>query len=815
MSIPVPTLPRPAHPAGGGARPPEALFGGYRAISSGYDEMLGRDGTVQPHYRPLISWLEGLPVGERDARFRSARQYLNEAGVFYRVYGDPERAGELREWPLAQPPLVIAQKEWVVLERGLVQRARLLEAALADLYGERTLIADGTLPAALLGRNPEFLRPLASQGRSGGSLLHFVAFDLGRGPDGRWWVLGDRTQAPSGAGFALENRVATSRAFPDLIGEMRIRRIAGFFSRFRDALYDLTGSAGRRIGLLTPGPHNETYFEHAYLARYLGMLLLEGGDLVVHGDRAEVRTVDGVQPIHILWRRLDADFADPLELFSGSRIGTPGLVRAVRAGNLKIVNALGSGLVEAKALLPFGQALARRLLGEDLALPVIATWWCGEESAAAFVRRHAGELALGSAFPRPAGSPPAPPDEAERLLALDGARIVGQEIARLSTAPVFEGGRLVPRPVTLRVFLARDADGWHVMPGGFARVADQGSGDPRNVSMQAGGRSMDVWIPGEAEERAVTLIGRPDERFQRRLPGALPARAADNLYWLGRYVERCEVGTRLLRLHAARRAASERSGPLDAHLARLLSALGIDVFSDAPAGGLADLATAAAATASRIRERFSPDGWRVLAELVEVIESLPADAPPDELMKLTSRCLTRLTGFTGLVNENMYQFAGWRFLSAGRRLERGQMTARITAALGGSDDPPEGALEALLEFADSRVTFRRRYSVSLSRLTVLDLVGLDPLNPRSIAYQVNGLGDLVSELPGSAEGQSLAPLARRIARLGVRLRTADAAEADAAFLERIAADLADVSDLLTAQYLLGSPGREGARIDTE
>lgn len=801
-----------------------ALLEGYAPPPGVYDEMRAADGRVRKHYRPLVAALGRMSDAERARRFASATQYLREAGVFYRVYGGADQREQARAWPLAQPPLILDRGEWARLEAGLVQRAEFLERLVGDLYGERRLIRDGVLPPAILGRNPEFLRPLADQGLSGRPLIRFIAVDLGRGPDGRWWVLGDRTQAPSGAGFALENRVATSRAFPELARSMKVERLAGFFQAFRESLYALDGRPQGRVAVLSPGPHNETYFEHAYLARYLGFLLLEGGDLAVHGSSVEVRTVDGSRPIRVLWRRLDGDFADPLELFPRSRIGTPGLARAIRAGAVEMVNALGSGILETRALLAFQPALAKALVGGALELPTVATWWCGQEAERAYVSAHRERLSLAAAFPPAAGGPGerrrpldlgirhSPSEHVLDALESDGAGVVGQEIVGLSTAPVFVDGRLQARPVSLRVFLARDAEGWRVMPGGFARVSS--STDPLAVAMQSGGHSVDVWVPSERETPSVSLLSGKRPAFARRLPSAPPARAADNLYWLGRYVERAEAGTRLVRLQAARLAEGERSGALEARVADVLADIGVEAGVRDASAGLLDLASSAFATASRIRDRFSPDGWRALSEIVDMIEAYRSEEPRGDLVGLASGVLTRLSGFAGLVHENMYQFTGWRFLQCGRLLERGQVTARVAAALT-RDPAPEGGLEALLEFTDSRVTYRRRYSVDLSRETVLDLTVLDPLNPRAVAFQVNGFKALLDQLPGMLHGESLDRVSRRTARLQVRLATGDAEEAGGAFLARIAADLADVSDLLSRRYFSSIPQPGVDRLETE
>ncbi|SKA30484.1 circularly permuted type 2 ATP-grasp protein [Consotaella salsifontis] len=797
-----------------GAGSLEALLAGYRPPAGGFDEMMEAGGTVRECYRPLADALSAMDRAERTARFARAGRYLREAGVFYRVYGGEDPGEEQRVWPLAYPPLVIGEGQWAALEAGLVQRAVFLERLLADLYGDNRLVAEGILPAPIVARNPEYLRPLAGQAASGEPLIRFIAIDLGRGPDGRWWVLGDRAQAPSGAGFALENRVATARAFGDVSRAMRVERLAGFFQRFRETLFRLTGSPTGRVGLLTPGPHNETYFEHAYLARYLGLTLLEGGDLVAGETGVAVRTVHGARPIPVLWRRLDADYADPLELFSASRIGTAGLVAAVRAGRVRLVNALGSGILETRALLAFQAAMAKRLLGEELKLPVIATWWCGQGSERELVRANRERMALAPAFPPASGEegamrpilPATGGASPESLFgpAVEAASLVGQEMVALSTVPVFSAGQLEPRPVTLRVYLARGEDGWFVMPGGFARVSQ--SDDPRAVAMQAGGHSIDVWVTSSQEPKPVTLLGGGGARFARRLPNALPSRSADNLYWLGRYVERTEGVTRLLRLAAARQGELGEGAPLIQRIGDLLAAYGVSLSHD-PVVGLEAHARAASATASRIRDRFSPDGWRVLAELEELILRSPPGLGIEALQRLLGEMLTRLAGFTGLVHENMVRFTGWRFLEAGRHLERGTITAGIAATLL-KGEPPEGALEALLEFTDSRVAHRRRYSVALSRETVLDLAMLDPLNPRSVSFQAGKLKEMLEHLPGTGGGVTPDGLIRRTARLAVRLETAEPAEVDEAFLNRASADFSAISDLLLRRYFSGAAGGE-------
>ena len=496
----------------------EPLLSGYRPLPGIFDEMVDRDGRVRAHWQPFLAALAALGPQEVNRRFAAADRHLHDSGVFYRVYEDP--AGAERPWPLSHVPLLIDAAEWQVLEAGLVERAELLEAVLADAYGPATLVREGRLPAAVIAGNPEFLRPLVGVAPPGGAHLRVYAVDVGRSPDGDWWVLGDRTQAPSGAGYALENRIAISRAMPDVYRELKVQRLAPFFQAFQAELSALNRQDDSRVCVLTPGPMNETYFEHAYLARYLGFLLVEGEDLTVRDDGVFIRTVSGLKRAEVLLRRLDGDFADPLELNARSRLGVPGLVQAVRDGTVVIANSLGSGVVEARALLSFLPALAPAVLGRDLALPNVATWWLGQERARAEAVDRLDEMVIASAF---GGELPGhgerrevlgaalEPDERARILeqiAHRGIDFVAKEAVTLSTTPVWRNGRLEPRPFTLRLFLARVGGGWRVMPGGFVRVANDA--DARAVSLQRGGRTGDAWVLSDKPVAETTLLPAPD-----------------------------------------------------------------------------------------------------------------------------------------------------------------------------------------------------------------------------------------------------------------------------------------------------------------
>src|SRR5271156_5321063 len=374
----------------------EPFVAGYRPLPGVFDEMMDRDGRVRAHWRPFLGMLAALGADEINRRFAAADRYLRGSGVFYRVYEDA--AGIERPWPLSHVPLIIEPGEWRQLEAGLIQRAELLEAVLADAYGPSLLSRDGRLPAALIAGNPEFLRPLVGVAPPGGAHLRFYAVDVGRGADGKWWVLNDRAQAPSGAGYAIENRLALSRAIPDIYRTARVERVAPFFQAFQAELVSLNRQDDARTCLLTPGPMNETYFEHAYLARYLGLLLVDGEDLIVRDDGVFIRTVSGLRRTEVLLRRIDADFADPLELNAASRLGVAGLLQAVRDDKVVIVNSLGAGLIEARAMLAFLPALAPTVLGADLKMPNVATWWLGRPDVREQLIGKLGGMVVAAAF---------------------------------------------------------------------------------------------------------------------------------------------------------------------------------------------------------------------------------------------------------------------------------------------------------------------------------------------------------------------------------------------------------------------------------
>ncbi|MDQ2945064.1 MAG: circularly permuted type 2 ATP-grasp protein [Acidobacteriota bacterium] len=734
-----------------------------------YDE-LSADGIPRPHWTGLLESLQHTGSEELAKRWARAERRIRENGVTYNVYGDA--LGENRPWRLDLIPLLIAADEWRFIEAGIIQRAQLLELMLADLYGPQKLVTDGHLPPELLFANPAFLRPVAGTHAPQSSYLHLMAVDLARSPDGQWWVLADRTQAPSGAAYALENRIIVSDVLPDLFRASDVRRLAQFFRAQRDALTSLAACEHPRIVLLTPGPLNETYFEHSYLARYLGFALVEGGDLTVRDRRVYLKTVEGLQQVDVILRRVDDSFCDPLELRGESFLGVPGLVDAVIAGNVKVANALGTGVIETAATMPFLPGLARHLLGERLKLPSVATWWCGQDYALKWVLDHLDNVVVKPAFPSRGMEPVfgAQLARAEKHSFAEQLRArpfeyVAQEQVALSTAPVWDNGRLLPRSMVLRTYVLNTGTGWVAMPGGLVRVA--GSEGPV-VSMQKGGHSKDAWVLWDGPVDTFSLLPPRDQPVELRHARAdLPSRVADNLFWLGRYAERAENIARLLRtsLDRVRRANGaefdclirlhscfdsrhsklpKKKAPTAIELEQEL----ISLMSDTKRpDSLALTLDEVHRIGARVRDRLSTDMMRLLSHFTEC-------AKVEEYMlfveysAVLSGCLELLSSFSGMERDNITRGSGWLFLSLGRRLERAIYSARQLRELTGSwaqSDWP--LLEYLLEVADSSMTYRSRYYTTLQPAAVLDVLMSDQTNPRSLDFQVSHVADLYSKLP--------------------------------------------------------------------
>ncbi|HEY3442465.1 MAG TPA: circularly permuted type 2 ATP-grasp protein [Paludibaculum sp.] len=820
----------------------------YTPVDGHWDEAMRPTGFPRRHWRQLSVAVGRMGPRQLAHHWETGQQLIQANGITYNVYGDPQ--GKERPWPMDPIPLVIGRDEWAMLERAIVQRATLLNTVLADLYGPRHLIHDRRLPPELLYANPHFLRPCTDIAPPGGVHLHAYAADIARSPDGQWWVINDRTQAPSGMGYALENRLVSARTLPNVFSQCQVRQLARFFQAGRDALLGLAPSSRStpRVVLLTPGPHNETYFEHSFLARHYGFPLVEGADLTVRDNRVYLKTLSGLEPVDLILRRQDDSYCDPLELRGDSVLGVPGLVQAVRSGTVAIANALGSGLLETPAHLAFLPGLCRHMLGEELLMPSVATWWCGHAEARQYVIEHLDQVVVKPTFPRFGQHPEfgatldatGRADLIRRIQAHPDQYLAQEQVA-LSTAPHWTADGLAPRHIVVRVFAAWDGQSYTALPGGLTRVSTAPSS--LVVSMQMGGGSKDTWVLGTPEDSTPAPTLRPA-----RLPAAasrtmsdLPSRVADNLFWMGRYAERVESIARLVRVllpalsgeadfgHAAsletavhlmirlrylpkevlRNSIAEQRR----QMARLLRELAFDQSQTAGAGwNLKQLRR----VAWQIKEKLSADTWRVLQQL-ETGFTRTAPAIADQRfvaeMLLLGQAIVTLSAFSGLLMENTTRGHGWRFLDIGRRLERGlQSTELLRCGLAAAPVEAEPYLEMLLRIADSSITYRSRYLTTPRADLTLDLLLGDEANPRSVGFQVATLCDHIEKLP-QRDTQDRHSLEQRLSLKllsTVRLARIDTlANPDAKgrrdeldrLLSGIKLDFRDLSEALTARYL--------------
>jgi uncharacterized circularly permuted ATP-grasp superfamily protein/uncharacterized alpha-E superfamily protein len=824
----------------------------YLPTPGSYDEMCTGEGEVRPHWQHLLDALHALGPQIVEERRQEANRLIRDNGVTYNVYGDPQ--GMSRPWDLDLMPLLIRSDDWAVLERGLMQRAELLNLVLLDLYGPRELPRKGLLPAELMDASPGYLLPCHGIRPPGDRPLVHYAADLTRTADGSWRVIGDRTQCPSGAGYALENRVVLSRVLPSLFRDSHVHRLAGFYRSLRRTLTRLAPCRDEhaRIAVLTPGPSNEAYFEHAYLANYLGYTLVQGADLSVRDGALWLRTLGRLERIDAVLRRVDDQWCDPLELREDSLLGVPGLLQCARTGSLLTANALGSGAAEHPGLTAFLPELCRSLLGEELLLPGVPTWWCGHPASLAYVLDNLSGLVIKHAS-MAGGEECLSGDRLERaeLEALSARirsephRYVAQEPVTPSTSPALIGHRLEPRPTVLRTFLVSEEEGYAVMPGGLGRVAP--SPDASVVSSQLGGLGKDTWVLASEPELQETLLAGPDRLAPAVVrESEVSSRVADNLFWIGRYAERAEGLVRLLRVAIFK--LSERSGlsrdedsaccvrPLlqtltqqtqtfpgfvgDGAERRLRDPVPemLSLISDPNRlGALPQTLQALDQAAWSVRDRLSADTWRVVNDIETCLRALTKQ-PPRELSAALDELdplITSLVAFSALTHENMTHNEGWHFLEAGRRLERGaNLTTLLQATLVPVFAEAEETLvvEGVLGVTDSLITYRRRYQAGTRVGALLDLVFQDESNPRALAYQLDGLQQLVTEMPRAelvagrtqAEKRVLKALTEvRLAEIDELIRPDPAGEQRESLhtqLNAVCNDLAAISDALTALY---------------
>lgn len=766
----------------------------YRPMPGVWDEMFAPDGSVRPHWQSFSRMLAQLGAHGMQDNSATIARLLRDHGVTYNVFQDTGAAG--RPWFLDAMPLLVSSGDFAVVERGLQQRIRLLRAIMADVYGPQRLIKESWIPPRLLFANPGYLRQVQDVNLEDDGLCN-VATDLVRGADGNWVALADRCQMPGGLGYALENRIVLSQAFPQEFKQCRVQRLASFFERERDIFREMA-SAHRKtpnVVMVTPGPHHRSYFEHAFKARYLGFPLVEGADLTVRDTRLFMKTLEGLRQVDVLIRRVEDVSCDTLELDPASWSGVPGLLEAWRNGRVRIANPVGSGVMEAAAWLPFLPNLCRQLLGEELLIPSVPTWWCGQASVLAEVMKEPRRWVFKKAYcgsDTPAQSTAALEEKSlKALLAAvraDPEAWVAQEALVLSQAPFWTGSQLEPRSFVWRAFVCGTAHESHVMPGGLGRVSPSSEGFL--VSMVAGALSKDVWVISDEEVVPKSLlVDRAEALRVSRPPGDVASRIADHLFWLGRYAERMEQTTRVLRM-LSKRLGGE-GGELQMHelrdglrLAQEVKLLDerLDVtgalalvhqeikdLMDNPkrVDGVADLLGKLRYNAAAARDRLSDDTWRLFNQLQEEVSAPLTHAGAYGITAKLDRIILDMAAFSGMQSENMVQGHGWRFLELGRRIERGSASATFLQAAVQLCEENETVLVPLLEIFDSTMTYRRHHFAKPKLLQVLDLLMLHAANPRSLAFQLEAIHQQARLLP---QGSSLSGAATALEAVEMMLR---------------------------------------------
>ncbi len=791
------------------------LISRYVPPAGVHDEMMNVDGTVRPHWQPVLNALAAFDPMERSVRADRMNRRVRETGIAHDMFADPSRMGQ--PWRVDLMPLLISADEWQWLERALVQRARLMNAILTDIYGEQKLLASGRIPPGLVFSDPSFLRAARDILPTGG-MLQFFATDLARGADGAWRVIDSHTETPAGIGLVLANRGVHTHVAGEVFAASNAQRLASFFRDVQASLAQRCGRADPRIALLTPGPHHEDYFSHAYLARYLGLILVEGGDLQITGDQVMLKTLEGLQPIDLIVRCIEGALSDPLELDPSGFLGPVGLTQAARAHPDRVVNALGSALVENRGLGRYLPDISKALLGEDLMLHDAPRWWLGDPTANDYAIQHIDQLVI-----RPAHEATGRPGRASlgrmsnvltpqqrtdliRDIKLNGQTLVAEEKIGFGTSPVWTPEGLLPRPFAIRLFASAARDGYRVMPGGIAMTVNP----DRAVGLNApDGETRDVWVLSDAAEPPHVSLWRPtvDTAHVQRAQRVLQSRVADDLFWLGRYAERADWTMRVARSSVVRQqedasqdvsqraaivclqtllakdpkaalAASRAITPLQAnqnsaaYMSRLLMSA---------AGGSHSLhhtCDALHRVAGLTRDRLSLEVSRTLNALgpQSAWRDRLALAPAGELMDRLDEGLLAIAGFYGLMHENMTRNSGWAFLDMGRRLERGlNLCEAITPLFGRTTDADDEmhSLMFLLEVADSFITYRSRYRLDPMLPLVLDLLLIDETNPRSLAFQLSSLSGHLSQLPLSRSGANLPEEQRILVALLSSIRLAD------------------------------------------
>ncbi len=774
------------------------------------DELATRDGEISPHWQKLARYYEGIDPQKLKQSHEEVSRQLRENGVTYNIYGDPD--GMYRPWNLDPIPMVFSSEDWSGIEKGLQQRARLLDIILKDIYGSRKLIREGLIPFELIYNHRGFLRQVDKLKLSGEQQLIQYSADLARSPNGQMWVLHDRTDAPSGTGYTFENRAAMTRVFPDLIRENEVRKISSYYQTLKNTLVRLSSETREnpRVVLLSPGPTNETYFEHAYLSSFMGFTLAVGNDLTVSDGHVWLKTIKGLEKVDVLIRRVDDIYCDPLEFLDSSHLGVVGLMEAIRRKNVLVINPLGVRILENPGLMAFLPKICQHVLGDDLMLNSVATWWCGHEKEKNYVIDNFDHLIIrgiyrgvksNSVFGGSLSS-----DEKSQLIArikTNPYLYVGQEMVDFSTTPSWINNQLVARNAVFRSYLVADVENncFSVMPGGLSRSSPEKGAFM--VSNQTGGISKDTWVLGKRTE-AQTVAPQVPQKQQTKSQPVLPSRTGEHLFWLGRYMERSAYTVRLMRmvlsaynetdedihikenvaLSTLLKSLSHLTGTLPGFTNKKIlmdpeeELLSLSTDTNRP-GSLAQSIQSFIINGYAVRDRLSLDTWRILDSIREQLNAMRnAGNSITGVYHALDKMVIELMAFYGLNIDNMTRESTWHLLNMGRFIESSTNTCTVLKSLLSMKfnlETEKDLLEDTLRFNESLVTYRYQYRSNLELHSVLTLLLVDEMNPRSLIYQVTKIEDHFRNMIHQEFGQSrdLKPVQKKILEAATKIRLCD------------------------------------------
>ena len=752
------------------------------SLPEGMDEAFTANGEVRTHWKYLIESLQSLGTEAIEERQKKVRRILRDDGATYKIYDEPNAS---QTWQLNPVPLLISSEEWAQTETALIERAELFNTILLDIYGERKLIHQGIIPPELLFSHAGYLRPCHNVKMQGDHQLILHGVDLVRGPDEKMRVMADRTQAPSGAGYALENRTVMNRVFPSLFRDSHVHRLSLFFSRLRQKLHELNPNGGiARIVVLTPGAYNETYFEHAYLANYLGFQLVQGSDLTVRNGYVWMKSLEGLKRVDVILRRVDDVYCDPVELKGNSQLGVPGLLEVVRMGNVAVANPLGSSVLENPALLRYLPEIARVFLGRELQMDSVKTWWCGDKNDLEYVCANLKNLLIKPTYRKPGIYEVYGAELDDTKLQAWQNRIrkhpyqfAAQEYIPSAKTPTWHQGQFLPRASILRTFAVASETSYAVLPGGLTRV--NLDADKKIISNQRGSVSKDTWVLASEPEKQITLRPSDNQQAQENV-GELPSRVVENLFWMGRYAERAESGLRLLRTVFVQLNKTEALPDLVCKT--LLKAI-TDVTSTYPGftrintdlldnpepemisiildqqriGSVANNLIAMIKSAEQVKEQLSSDTQRIINNIGDELDALKNNLKPGGLSapeEALAPLVTALLAFAGLMHESMIRGNGWHFMEMGRRMERAlQIISGLRSMLTSKfeDTEQEVLIETALLNGEALISYRRRYQSGVNIENGLEMLLLNGNNPRSLIFQIEELAMHFADLPGNKE----------------------------------------------------------------